>query len=137
MGSNRFIPAALAGGVVIFLVGWLLYGLLLVSFFEANQGSAVGAMRETPDFMHLGLGQLVFGVFLTVVIDKWARVGGLANGLKIGAIAGLLMGFGFSLTMFAVSNMSNITAALVDPLVFALQMACGGAVIGVVLGERT
>lgn len=136
MGSNRFVLAALAGGVVIFAVGGLLYAVVLVSFFEANMGSAVGAMRETPDYAHLVLGQLFFGVFLTVVIDKWARVGGLANGLKIGAIAGLLMGFGFDLTMFAVSNMSNFTATLVDPFVFATQMACGGAAIGAVLGER-
>lgn len=137
MSSNRFVLAALAGGVVNFVVGFVLYGVLLASFFAANQGSAVGAMKEVPDLVHLGLGQLVFGVFLAVVIDKWARVGGLAAGLRIGAISGLLMGLGYDLTMFGVSNISNITATLVDPLVFMVQMACAGAATGAVLGPRT
>jgi hypothetical protein len=136
MGSNRFVLAALAGGVVVFIVGGLLYGVVLASFFEANQGSA-GAMKETPDFLYLGLGQLLMGLFLTVVIDKWARVGGLANGFKIGAIAGLLLGFGIDLTLYGVSNMANLTATLLDPFVFAAQMACAGAAIGAVLGEKT
>jgi len=136
MGSNRFLMAAVVGGIVIFAVGGVLYGVLLMSFFEANQGSAVGAMKEAPDYVHLFLGQLVFGVFLAVVMDKWARVGGLVNGVKIGAIVGLLVGLGYDLTLFAVSNMANITATLVDPLVFAVQLACGGAAVGAILGER-
>jgi hypothetical protein len=137
MASNRFVLAALVGGVVVFLAGGLLYGVLTVSFFEANQGSAVGVMRETPDILYLVLGQVVLGVLLAVVIDKWARVGGVANGLKIGAIVGLLMGLGVDLTMYGVTNMANLTATLVDPLIQAVQMACAGGAIGAVLGNRT
>ena len=137
MSSNRFVLAALAGGVVIFVAGFVLYTVVMADFFAANMGSAVGAMKEQPDFVHLALGQLVLGLYLAVVIDKWARVGGLAAGLKIGAISGLLIGLGYDLTMFGVSNMANITATLVDPLVTVAQMALGGAAIGAVLGPRT
>ncbi|MCR4375387.1 MAG: hypothetical protein NUW22_11105 [Acidobacteria bacterium] len=137
MASNRFVLAALAGGVVNFVVGFVLYGVLLSGFFAANQGSAVGAIKEVPDLVHLALGQLVLGLFLAVVIDKWARVGGLAAGMKIGAISGLLIALGWDLTMFGVSNVSNITATLVDPLVFMVQLGCAGAATGAVLGPRT
>jgi hypothetical protein len=137
MASNRFVLAALVGGVVVFLAGGLLYGVLTVSFFEANQGSAVGVMREAPEILYLVLGQVVLGVLLAVVIDKWARVGGVANGLKIGAIVGLLMGLGVDLTMYGVTNMANLTATLVDPLIQTVQMACAGGAIGAVLGPRT
>lgn len=137
MASNRFVLAALVGGVVVFLAGGLLYGVLTLSFFEANQGSAVGVMKDTPDYLYLVLGQVVLGVLLAVVIDKWARVGGVANGLKIGAIVGLLMGLGVDLTMYGVTNISNLTATLVDPLILAVQMACAGGAIGAVLGPRT
>jgi len=136
MSSNRFVPAALAGGVVVFCAGFVLYSVVLADFFAANQGSAVGAMKEMPDFVHLALGQLVLGLYLAVVIDKWARVGGAAAGFKIGAISGLLIGLGYDLTMFGVSNMASITATLVDPLAFMVQMALGGAAIGAVLGPR-
>ena len=137
MTSNRFVLAALAGGVVMFLAGGLLYGVVLASFFAANVGSAVGIMRDPPDYVHLALGQVVLGVYLAVVMDKWARVGGVAAGLKIGAISGLLIALGYDLTLFGTTHMSNITATLVDPLVFMVQSACAGAAIGAVLGNKS
>ena len=136
MSSIRFVIAAVVGGVVLFLAGGLLYGVATVSFFAANQGSAVGVMKEPVDYVHLALGQMVLGLYLTVVIGKWAQAGGLATGLKIGAISGLLIGLGYDLTLFGTTNMANITAALVDPLIAMVQMACGGAAIGVVLGDK-
>ncbi len=134
--SNRFLLAALAGGVVVFLVGGVFYGVLAASFFEANQGSAVGAIKVAPDYVHLVLGQLVLGVYLAIVMDKWAQAGGVATGLKIGAISGLLIGLGYDLTLFGTTNMANLTATLVDPLIAMVQMACAGAAIGAVLGDR-
>jgi hypothetical protein len=133
MSTKRFVLATLAGGIAVFLVGGLIYGVLTVSFFEANQGSAVGVMREAPDFVHLFLGQLVFGVLLTVVIGKWAGQSGAGAGLRMGAVFGALFGFAMNLTMFGVSNIQNITATLVDPFFAMIQMGIGGAVVGAVL----
>ena len=133
MSSNRFVMAALAGGVAIFFLGFLLYGVLTASFFEAEHQT--GILRESPDFFHLAIGQLAFGVFLTVVIGKWARVGGAMAGLQIGALTGFMVALGFDFSMFATSTIISITAALVDPFVFMLQLGGGGAVIGAVLGK--
>jgi hypothetical protein len=136
MSTNRFVMATLAGGITVFVMGYLIYGLATASFFAANQGSAIGVMKETPDFLYLGLGQLVFGALLAVVIGKWARVSGAGAGLQIGAVLGLLFGFGIDLTLYGVDNISTLTATLVDPFLVAIQMACGGAVVGAVLGRR-
>ena len=136
MSTNRFLMATAAGGVTVFILGGLIYGLATQSFFEANQGTATGVLKATPDFLHLGLGQLVFGALLTVVIGKWAGVSGAGPGLKVGAALGLLMGFAVDLTMFGVTNTANITATLVDPFLWAIQMGAGGAVVGAVLGGR-
>jgi hypothetical protein len=133
MSTNRFVLATVAGGIVLFLVGGLIYAVLAASFFEANQGSAVGVMRESPDFVHLALGQLVYGALLTVVIGKWAGQSGAAAGLRLGAVFGALLGFAMDLTMFGVTNISNITATLVDPFFVMIQMGTGGAVVGLVL----
>lgn len=135
MSTKRFVLATLAGGIAVFLVGSLIYGVLTVSFFEANQGSAVGVMRETPDFVHLFLGQLVFGALLTVIIGKWAGQSDAGAGLRIGAVFGALFGFAVDLTMFGVTNISNIVATLVDPFFAMIQMGIGGAVVGAVLGK--
>jgi hypothetical protein len=136
MSTNRFVLAALAGGIALFVSGFLIFGIAAADFYMANQGTAVGAMKETPDMLYLFVGQLGFGVFLTVLLAKWARVSGAANGFKLGALAGLLIGFSIDLTMYGVSNVMNLTASLVDPILVMIQMAIGGAVIGWVLGRR-
>lgn len=135
--SNRFVPAALAGGVVMFLVGGLLYGVVAASFFAANQGSAVGLMKDPPDYLHLAIGQMVMGAYLAVVMNRWARVGGVAAGLRIGAISGVMIALGFDLTAFGTTNVANITATLVDPVFALVQSACAGAAVGAVLGNKT
>lgn len=136
MPTSRFVMASVAGGITVFVMGYLIYGLATVSFFEANQGSAVGVMRETPDFVHLFLGQLGFGTLLAIAIGKWARVGGVSQGLQVGAVLGLMVGLSIDLTMFGVTNISNLTATLVDPILAMIQMGVGGAVVGAVIGEK-
>jgi hypothetical protein len=133
MSTKTFVLAAVAGGIAVFLMGGLIYGLLTVEFFEANQGSATGVMRDAPDYVHLFLGQLMFGVFLAVAIGKWAGLAGAGAGLRIGAITGLLLGFAVDLTMFGVTHLANITATLVDPFLLAVQLGIGGAVVGMML----
>jgi hypothetical protein len=136
MSTSRFAMATLAGGIVMFVSGFLLYDLLLGDFYRANQGPVTNLMREAPDMFYLGLGQLVFGALLTVVIGKWGGTSGAGMGLRIGAALGLLFGMGLDLTLYGVSNMANLTATLVDPFVFGLQMALSGAAVGAVLSKR-
>jgi hypothetical protein len=133
MSTGRFLAGTLAGAVVMFFMGFVLYDLLFGAFFEANQGSVVGLMRESPVWVYLILGQLVYGALLTVVIGKWIGRSGAAAGLQIGAVLGLLFGFGLDLTLFGVSNMANLTATLVDPFIMAVQMGLAGAAVGAAL----
>ncbi|HSG01290.1 MAG TPA: hypothetical protein VLA20_09170 [Vicinamibacterales bacterium] len=134
MESSRFVVAVLAGGVTAFLTGFVLWGMLAGSFFEANQ--TAGLMLETPRFVYLIVGQLAFAVILTVIIAKWARVGGAGQGLQIGAITGLLVAIGVDFTMYGTSDIMNLTATLVDPILVAVHMGVTGAVIGAVLGGQ-
>lgn len=131
MGSNRFVAAVLAGGVTAFLVGFVLWGVLAGSFFEANQ--MPGIMLETPRFAYLIVGQLAFALLLAVIIGKWAPVGGASQGFQIGAITGLLMAIAVDFTMYATSNIMNLTATLLDPILVAVHMGITGAVVGGVI----
>lgn len=135
MTQGRFWLASLAGGVTLFFAGYLLWGILLMAFFEAHAGTATGVAREAPDLIHLALGQWVWGVFLAVAIGRWARTEGFASGLKIGATAGFLMSLSVGLTQFSMTNLFDITTALTDPFVAAVWSGLGGGVVGWVLGR--
>jgi hypothetical protein len=135
MTTQKFALATVAGGVTVFVLGFVFYGWLLMGFFEANSGTATGAMKETPMWLHLVLGQLVFAALLTTVIGKWAGVSGAGDGFKIGAAFGLLLAVSMNLTFLGVMNVSTPTGAIVDVIVSTINTGITGAVIGTVLGR--
>jgi len=135
MGGNRVVIATLVGAIVAFVLGGLLWGFALVGFFEANAGPAIGAMKEAPNFLPIALGQIPAALLLTLMIQKWEPRASLAGGAKVGALLGLLVTLSYDLTMYGSTNLMNLTAALVDPIVGMGHMAVVGAAIAIVLGR--
>lgn len=130
--------ATLAGFVTFFLLGWLLYGMLLMDFFMTNAGSATGVSRGDTQMVWwaLVLGNVFQAYLLVYIFGKWANITTFGGGLQTGATIGLILGYGYDLTMYGTSNISNLTATLVNPLVMAIMMGITGGVIGAVLGKK-
>ncbi|WP_424963309.1 DUF1761 domain-containing protein [Ekhidna sp.] len=138
MTAKNRVLATLVGFVVLFLLGWLFYGILLMDFYETNSGSASNVMRAEEDMIWwaLILGNLLQAYFLVYIFSKWEGIDTFGNGFKGGAIIGLILGLAMNLTMYGTSNMMNLTSALVDPIVSMVMMGITGGVIGVMLGRK-
>ena len=138
MDAKKRILATLAGFVVFFLLGWVLYGMLLMDFFNGNQGTATGVMRADTEMIWwaLAVGNLMQAYLLVYIFGNWANITTFGGGFKAGLIIGLIIGYGVDLTMYGTTNIMNLTGALVDPLVVGLMMGVSGGVIGVVLGKK-
>jgi len=134
MNTNKMLLSGVAGGVAFFLLGFLLYGVLLMKFFEANAGTATGVMKEPMEWWALILGNLMWGLLLAVVFARWANISTFVTGLKAGAIIGLLVGLSFDLTMYGTANLSNLTGMIADVVVFTAMSAVAGGIVGLVLG---
>lgn len=130
---KKFFIGTIAGGIAFFLLGGLIYAVLLRDFYAANLGSATGVMRDLPILWamvvsQLGMGALVTWLFLNVGVTT------ALDGLKTGAVFGLLFGIAVSLDLYSVTNWSNMTVALVEPFVTGGRIALVGAFIGWTLG---
>ena len=134
MGTNKLV-ATLVGAITAFIAGYLFYGLALAGFFEANMGSATGVTRELLNPLAIGLGQIPLALFLTIAIDRWGDSRSPAGGAKVSALFGFLVALGFDLTFYGTTNITNLTAALVDPFVSMVLWGVSGAVIGTVLAR--
>lgn len=130
---KRVLIATVAGGVAFFLLDGLVYGVVLAGFYEANLGSATGVLRELPVWWALILAELGLAAIVTYVFLH-AGVATASHGLKTGAIFGLLFGIAIAFNLYAVTNWSNVTVAVVEPFVTAIRIAVGGVVIGATLG---
>ena len=134
MSEKRFWAASLAGGVTLFFVGFLLWGVLFAGFFDAHLGTAIGVQKARMEPFHLALGQFFWAVLLAVIIARYAGVSGFLPGARIGALMGFLMSLSVGLNQFSMANLADLTAVLADPFVAAIWSGLGGGVIGLVLG---
>jgi hypothetical protein len=137
MSTNKILIGGLIGGVILFLAGWLLYGMAFSGFFEANQGSATGVGRSEDEmiFWALIVGNLAGGLLLAIIYGRWASISTVKTGFIAGAVIGLLMGISMDFVMYATTNMANMTAVLVDPLIMAVMWGLGGAGVGWYFGR--
>lgn len=137
MTGKTFAVATIAGAATSFIVGYLIYGILMANFFANNAGSATGVMMEEPMMVGLFLGNLVYAALLTLILGSYAKVSSVAEGVKVGTLVGLLMGLGMNLIWYSTSNISNLTAHLVDSALSGVIAGITGAVIAVVVGKTS
>lgn len=131
---KKMLIGTVVGGVTFFLLGGLIYAVILGDFYEANLGSATDVLRELPIMWAMVVSQLGMAAVVTYVF-LLSDVASASNGLKTGAILGLLLGTAISFDLYSVTNWSNSTVAFVEPLVWVVRTALAGAAIGWVLGR--
>ncbi len=138
MTAKNRILATLVGFVVLFLLGWLLYGFLLMDFYQTNSGSATGVMRAEEEMVWWSLiaGNIMQAYLLVYIFGTWANITTFSEGLKAGLIIGLITGFAYTLIMYGTTNIGNLTSTLVDPFVSATMLAVAGGIIGWMLGRK-
>lgn len=135
----RVLAATLAGAITFFLGGWLIYGLLLRSYFESGMTPAGRAvMRPEPDLIPLIFAQVAFGGLFAFVFAYWASIRTLVGGLRGGAILFFLIALGFDLQMMAFFQNMHVGTPwmymIVDLVAATVLGALAGGVVGQVLG---
>ncbi len=136
MNTTKMLISGIAGGIVAFFAGWLIYGMLLMDFMAQNSGTATGVMRADADMVWWALiaGNLLTGILYSYIFNRWANISTLSAGLSAGAIIGLIMGAAFDLTMYGTSNILALNGVWVDIAASAVMGAITGAVVGWVNG---
>lgn len=136
MNTTKMLISGIAGGIVAFFAGWVIYGMLLMDYMTQNSGSATGVMRTDADMIWWALiaGNLLMGILYSYIFNKWANIATLGAGIGAGAVIGLIMGAGFDLTMYGTSNIMNLNATMVDIAASTVLGALTGGTVGWVNG---
>lgn len=133
MKTSKLFLAGVAGGVTFFILGFILYGLLLMDFFTRNSTNDV-SRGDNMLWWALILGNLCIGFLLAYIFGQWASIKTFMGGLMGGAIVGLLFTAGMDFTMHGTSDMMSMTGVLADIVVGTIMFALTGGVVGLVLG---
>ena len=132
----RVLAASLAGAVVFFGLGFVIYGVLLDAYFKANMVAYPGLMKEPmPDMVMLFAWNFMMAFLFAFVFDKWAGIRTFVGGLKGGAILQLIVALIIQLQYLAFMNiMKGYLPSVVDVLAATVLGAIAGGVVGLVLG---
>ena len=123
---------AVAGGILMFLLGFLAFGVLLSEFFKANTFQYPGLMKDPPNVPLIFLFNLVWAWLIAWVLEFAGR-SGWAQGAKAGAIIMFFVALGGDLDFEAFLNMhKSFTPLLVHILIATVMGAIAGAVIGLI-----
>ena len=127
--NNRVLVGGLIGGIVFFLLGYLIYGMALASLWEENTLEGVSRSMEEMQWAFLILGNLFFGFLLAYVLDK-ANTLSFSSGATVGAVVALLVGLAVNFTMYGTSHTHTLTAHFADIIALTIMGAIVGSVIG-------
>ncbi|HMU11277.1 MAG TPA: hypothetical protein PKC54_14795 [Ferruginibacter sp.] len=133
MDLKKLFMGGIVGGILFFLLGWLIYGMLLMDFMNNHTGAAGNVSRTEPDFLYLAIGNLAMGFVLAYIFVK-GNVNSMANGFITGGIVGLLIAVGYDCMIYATTTVISKTAMAADVAVSTVMTAVAGAVVAMVMG---
>jgi uncharacterized membrane protein len=133
MNTKQWVGGTVAGAVVLFAVGYVLFELLLKDFYAANSGSATGVYRDTQILWAVAVGALAYAALIIFALRGSAASLNLASGAKTGAIVGALIWACADFTLYGISNINTLTLAIVDPLVELVRGGITGAALAALL----
>jgi hypothetical protein len=135
MDTKKFFIGTLAGGVTFFFVGYLIFGIALVSFYSDHTVASTSGMRTMDDMVWwaLILGNFASGAMLTYFLLK-AHIVSFGQGASAASVIGFLMWLSFDMIRYATEGVFDLTAYATDIVAATVMTAIAGGVIGAVLG---
>lgn len=134
--NTKILKGTIYGGVVYFLLGWLVYGILMADFGAANYNQCANRPQADMVWWAIILSNLIYALLLTLVLN-WSGASVIIDGLKNGALFGLLFVSIIDLSFYSMTTMFySIGAMFVDIAVSTILAAIIGAVIVLVWGKE-
>jgi len=135
MKTNKILLGGIVGSVLFFLLGWVIYGILLKDFMASNYNQSVYRPTEDTILWAMIASNLGWGFILSFVLN-WANVTNALSGAKLAAIIGFLLAVSVDLGFYAMTTMiTNLTAVLVDIIVYIVMSGIIGATVGWINGS--
>ncbi len=133
MFNKQNLLVTLAGTVVMFLLGYVIWGMATMSFFEAHSNTSLMKADADMDMLHIFLGNLVATFAMSSLYGTWAHGNHSAGGgFTFGAWIGLLIGLGLGLLYMGTSNMMDATGHFTEAALDIVFYGIVGAVIALV-----
>ncbi|MDM9631422.1 hypothetical protein [Robiginitalea aurantiaca] len=133
MFTKQNLLATAAAAVVMFLLGYLLWGIALDSIMKSHTITDVMKPDEEMNMGFIFLGNLFAALAMATLYGKWARgYHGVSEGFTFGALIGMIIGLGMGFVWLGTSNFMDTTGHLVEAITDIVYYGIAGVVISLV-----
>lgn len=130
--NSKTIIGTIAGGVTFFLLGWVLYGMLMMDYMSKNTNTAIWRDMESMIWWALILSNFIWAYFIALVLD-WTNTSGFAQGMQKGLLLGLITGLATDIGLYANTTYFNsLTPVIADVAMICVMSSIVGGVIGMI-----
>ncbi|HAO46929.1 MAG TPA: hypothetical protein PLZ45_14590 [Ferruginibacter sp.] len=133
MDLKKLFMGGIVASILFFVLGWLIYGMLLMDFMKNHTGAAGNVMLQEPNMLYLVIGNLASGFMMAYIFVR-ANVNTAANGFITAAVIGLLVSIGFDCITYATTTIISKTAMAADVAASTVMSGIIGAITAMVMG---
>ena len=133
MNLRQITIGTLVGAVALFVVGFLIYGMLGGAEMIYD-GSGAG-LKGDYNLGIIALTDLITALLLSIIYSHWAGIKTFMTGLKNGAWIGAILGLIVMLDYFSATNLVTMNGVLFYAATHAARTAIAGGLIGWAMGR--
>lgn len=132
----KILRGTLFGGIAYFLIGWLVYGVLLYNFFNPMINTCANRPEGEMVWWAMIVSNLLIALFLTLFL-KWSGARVIVDGLKTGALFGVLFTATIDLSFYSMTTMYNsLLPVLIEIVASAVVLGVIGGIIVLTWGKQ-
>jgi hypothetical protein len=136
MKTKGLLLGTLIGGLSMFFLGWLIYGILLSPLMQGNCNNSINRPMEEMVWWALVSSNLLWGLLITLVLH-WTKSTSFFSALINSAYLGCLLALAFDLSQYSMTTMFNNPAIiLVDALGNVVLFAASGGLVSLVMKKE-
>ena len=128
MFTKQNLITTIVTAIVMFFLGYFIWGIATVSFFEGHTLNDI--MKDPPDMLFIFISNLISAFALGTIYSKWSGNHSFGDGLNFGIWIGIFAGIGYALLGYATGEIMDLTGHLADGVASLIYFAIVGGVIG-------
>jgi hypothetical protein len=133
----KLIISTIVGFVVLFLLGWLFYGMLFINYFAIEYENIVRPM-ESFRMWALVVANILHALLISIIYSKYFNKGGspVGQGIACGFWLGLYSSAPFVFYMYANMQVNNWQAIVLDGMIIGFMTIIASIAIAFVYGQK-